>query len=227
MLCFVAPTPRGSHVLLAHATTLATVPPSVHHSAALGQPAQSVQEGHAEAVKKESAIKIAQETPHTKAGNSRENTSHAGSGVAARWGGTSPWATAPGCQFAFWPSHCRLPKLWTFPQRHHTFPNGVTRWSQQPFNVCSEQRGKQASPCASYQGWAVEVEGEGDDTKSLMEKSWEGERKEMQSLVQFVLLHFLRNKCICWNSESALNREQVSSLNVLSNSTSWCPGETL
>lgn len=52
MLRFVTQNPRGSHVLLAHATTLATGPPSVHHSAALGQPAQSVQEGHAEAVKK-------------------------------------------------------------------------------------------------------------------------------------------------------------------------------
>lgn len=85
----VTQTPCGSHVLLAHVTTLATVPPPVVNSAALGQPAQSVQEGHAEAVKK-SVIKITQETPHTKAGNSRENTSHAGSGVAARCGGTSP-----------------------------------------------------------------------------------------------------------------------------------------
>lgn len=147
-------------------------------------------------------------------------------GWLQRWGGTSPWATALGYQFAFRPSHCRLPKLWVFPQRHHTFPNSVTGWSHQPFNVHSERCGRQAPPCASYQGWDGEVEG-GDNTKSLMEKSWEGGRKEMQSLVQFVLLHLLRNKRICWNSEFALNREQVSSLNVLSSSTSWCPREIL
>lgn len=66
--------------------------------------------------KKKPVIKITWETPHTKAGNSRENTSHAGSGVAAWWGGTFLWATAPSCQFAFWPSHCRLLKLWVFPR---------------------------------------------------------------------------------------------------------------
>lgn len=52
------------------------------------EPAQSVQEGHAEVLKKP-LIKIARETPHPKAGNSRENTSHVGSEGPAQWGGTS------------------------------------------------------------------------------------------------------------------------------------------
>lgn len=49
MLPLVTQAPCGSHVLLARPTALAAVPPSVRHLTARRQPAQSVQEGHAEA----------------------------------------------------------------------------------------------------------------------------------------------------------------------------------
>lgn len=92
MLRLVTQTPCGSHVPLARAAALATVPPSVCHSTALAQPAQGVQEGHAEVLKKKKnpLVKITRESPHTKAGNSSENTSHAGSEGPAWLGGASP-----------------------------------------------------------------------------------------------------------------------------------------